>query len=108
MLSQKIQNELEDEDGEEAMDDEEEAPEEGAYHEDDEDPSDEFSDEEEVIKLMNDNSYGLAAGVFTENNGVALRVSKAVRAGIVFVNTYRLISPIAVSYTHLRAHETLR
>ena len=39
--------------------------------------------------------YGLAAGVFTENNGIALRVSKAVRAGIVFVNTYRLISPIA-------------
>ncbi len=54
-----------------------------------------FSDEEEVVKLMNDNSYGLAAGIFTENNGVALRVSKAVRAGIVFVNTYRLISPIA-------------
>ena len=54
-----------------------------------------FSDEEEVIQLMNDNSYGLAAGGFTENNGVALRVSKAVRAGIVFVNTYRLISPIA-------------
>ena len=45
MLSQKIQNELEDEDGEEAMDDEEEAPEEGSYHEDDEDPADEFSDE---------------------------------------------------------------
>ena len=54
-----------------------------------------FKDEKEVIKLMNDNSYGLAAGIFTENNGVALRVSKAVRAGIVFVNTYRLISPIA-------------
>ena len=54
-----------------------------------------FSDEEEAIKLMNDNSFGLAAGIFTENNGVALRVSKAVRAGIVFVNTYRLISPIA-------------
>ena len=55
MLSQKIQNELEDEDGEEAMDDEEEAPEEGAYHEDDEDPSDadsemdmEPEDEEEM------------------------------------------------------------
>ncbi len=54
-----------------------------------------FSGEEEVIKLMNDNSYGLAAGVFSENNGTALRVSKAVRAGIVFVNTYRLISPVA-------------
>ena len=54
-----------------------------------------FSNEEDVIKLMNDNSYGLAAGVFTENNGVAHRVSKEVKAGIVFVNTYRLISPIA-------------
>ena len=54
-----------------------------------------FFNEEDVIKLMNDNSYGLAAGIFTENNGVAHRVSKAVKAGIVFVNTYRLISPIA-------------
>ena len=54
-----------------------------------------FSDEAEVIKLMNDNQYGLAAGIFTENNGIALRLSKAVRAGIVFVNTYRLISPVA-------------
>jgi len=54
-----------------------------------------FSDEEEITKMMNDNSYGLAAGIFTENNGIALRLSKNVRAGIVFVNTYRLISPIA-------------
>ena len=54
-----------------------------------------FSDEEEVIKLMNDNSFGLASGVFTENSGKALRVSKAIRAGIVFVNNYRLISPVA-------------
>jgi len=54
-----------------------------------------FTDEEEVTKMMNDSSYGLAAGIFTENNGVALRLSKNVRAGIVFVNTYRLISPIA-------------
>ena len=54
-----------------------------------------FSGEEEVIKLMNDNSFGLASGVFTENIGKALRVSKAVRAGIVFVNNYRLISPVA-------------
>ena len=55
MLSQKIQNELEDEDGEEAMDDEEEAPEEGAYHEDDEDPSDE--DSEMDIKNIMSSSY---------------------------------------------------
>ena len=54
-----------------------------------------FSDEEEITKSMNDNKYGLAAGIFTENNGVALRLSKALRAGIIFVNTYRLISPVA-------------
>ena len=54
-----------------------------------------FKNEEQVIKLMNDNTFGLAAGIFTENNGVAMRVSKAVHAGIVFVNTYRLISPVA-------------
>ena len=54
-----------------------------------------FNDEDEAIKLMNDNTFGLAAGIFTENNGIAMRVSKAVQAGIVFVNTYRLISPMA-------------
>ncbi len=54
-----------------------------------------FTNEDQAIELMNDNSFGLAAGIFTENNGIAMRVSKAVQAGIVFVNTYRLISPVA-------------
>ena len=54
-----------------------------------------FKDEKHAIELMNDNNFGLAAGIFTENNGIAMRVSKSVRAGIVFINTYRLISPVA-------------
>jgi len=54
-----------------------------------------FDTEDQVIKLMNDNKYGLSSGVYTSNLGRGLRVSKAVRAGIVFVNTYRLISPMA-------------
>ena len=54
-----------------------------------------FDTEEEVIKKMNDNKYGLSSGVYTSNLGRGMRVSKAVRAGIVFVNTYRLISPMA-------------
>jgi len=54
-----------------------------------------FDTEEEVIKQMNDNKYGLSSGVYTSNLGRGMRVSKAVRAGIVFVNTYRLISPMA-------------
>ena len=54
-----------------------------------------FDTEEEVIKQMNDNKYGLSSGVYTTNLGRGMRVSKAVRAGITFVNTYRLISPMA-------------
>ena len=54
-----------------------------------------FNTEEDAIKQMNDNKYGLSSGVYTTNLGISMRVSKAVRAGIVFVNTYRLISPMA-------------
>ena len=54
-----------------------------------------FKTEDEVIKLMNDNKYGLSSGVYTSNLARSMRVSKSIRAGIVFVNTYRLISPVA-------------
>ena len=54
-----------------------------------------FEKEEEVIDKMNDNKYGLSSGVYTSNFACGLRVSKAIRAGIVFINTYRLISPMA-------------
>ena len=54
-----------------------------------------FSEEGEAIKLANDTRYGLASGVFTTNIGRALRVTESLRAGIVWVNTYRMVSPIA-------------
>lgn len=54
-----------------------------------------FKDEAEVIRLANETKHGLAAGVFTRNGARALRVTKALRAGIVWVNTYRVVSPIA-------------
>jgi aldehyde dehydrogenase (NAD+)/betaine-aldehyde dehydrogenase len=54
-----------------------------------------FNTEEEVINKMNDNQYGLSSGVYTSNLSRGMRVSKAIRAGITFVNTYRLISPSA-------------
>ena len=54
-----------------------------------------FDTEEEVIEKMNDNQYGLSSGVYTSNLARGMRVSKAIRAGITFVNTYRLISPSA-------------
>ena len=37
----------------------------------------------------------LSSGVYTSSLSRGLRVSKAIRAGITFVNTYRLISPSA-------------
>lgn len=54
-----------------------------------------FTTEEEAIALANDTVHGLAAGIFTRDNARALRMSRAVRAGIVWVNTYRVISPVA-------------
>jgi acyl-CoA reductase-like NAD-dependent aldehyde dehydrogenase len=54
-----------------------------------------FRDEDEVIAMANDTKHGLAAGIFTRDGARSMRVAKAVRAGIVWVNTYRVISPIA-------------
>ena len=54
-----------------------------------------FKTEDEVVSKMNDNQYGLSSGVYTSDFARGMRVSKAIRAGITFVNTYRLISPTA-------------
>ncbi len=54
-----------------------------------------FKDEEEVLRLANDTKHGLAAGIFSSNSARCLRMSRSVRAGIVWVNTYRVVSPIA-------------
>lgn len=54
-----------------------------------------FRTEEEAVARANDTRHGLAAGIFTRDVARALRMTKAVRAGIVWVNTYRVVSPIA-------------
>ena len=54
-----------------------------------------FDDEAQAIELANDTSFGLAAGFFTTNLGRAMRLTKAVRAGIQWINTYRLGAPMA-------------
>jgi acyl-CoA reductase-like NAD-dependent aldehyde dehydrogenase len=51
-----------------------------------------FEDEAEAIRLANDTIYGLAAGVWTKDMGRALRMSSALKAGTVWVNTYRAVS----------------
>jgi len=47
-----------------------------------------FDTEEEAIRLANDTIYGLAGAVWTKDVTRALRVVKALRAGITWVNTY--------------------
>ena len=54
-----------------------------------------FETEEEVIQMANDSEFGLGAGIFTENLARAHRVSKQIRSGVVWINTYRVISPLA-------------
>ena len=46
-----------------------------------------FGDEDDAIQIANDTPYGLAAAVWSRDIFRCLRVVKAVRAGIVWVNT---------------------
>ena len=51
-----------------------------------------FRDEEEAIAIANDTPYGLGAGIWTQSVRRATSVSKRIRAGTVWVNTYRAVS----------------
>ncbi len=47
-----------------------------------------FRSEEEAVQIANGTQYGLVAGVWTGDGGRAMRLSRAVRAGQVFINNY--------------------
>jgi (Z)-2-((N-methylformamido)methylene)-5-hydroxybutyrolactone dehydrogenase len=51
-----------------------------------------FKDEEEAVQIANDIAYGLGAGIWTQSVRRATSVSKRIRAGTVWVNTYRAVS----------------
>jgi len=54
-----------------------------------------FASEDEAVDIANTSRYGLACGIFTQNLARAHRVSQRIRSGIVWLNTYRAVSPIA-------------
>jgi len=51
-----------------------------------------FDDEDDLIAQANDNQYGLACGLYTRDFARAWRVSRAVEAGTVWINTYKQFS----------------
>ncbi|QPM92228.1 aldehyde dehydrogenase [Pseudooceanicola algae] len=51
-----------------------------------------FEDEAEVIAQSNDNDYGLACGIWTKDFPRAWRLARAIKAGTVWINTYKQFS----------------
>lgn len=49
-----------------------------------------FKDEAEAIEIANDTLYGLGAGVWTRDTHQAYQISRAIKAGRVWVNCYHL------------------
>jgi acyl-CoA reductase-like NAD-dependent aldehyde dehydrogenase len=48
----------------------------------------EFTDEAEALAIANDTPFGLAAGIWTRDVKKAHRLARAVRAGVVWINTF--------------------
>jgi len=54
-----------------------------------------FEDEEEAVEIANDVMFGLAAGIWTSSIRRAIEIPKRIRAGSIWVNTYRAVSFMA-------------
>jgi betaine-aldehyde dehydrogenase len=51
-----------------------------------------FNNEKDLIEQANDTIYGLASGIWTRDGAKALRIAREIRAGAVWINTYKQTS----------------
>ena len=51
-----------------------------------------FDNEDDLIRQSNDNSYGLACGIYTRDFPKAWRIARAIDTGTVWINTYKQFS----------------
>ncbi|OWT60196.1 aldehyde dehydrogenase [Candidimonas nitroreducens] len=54
-----------------------------------------FKDEDDALDIANDVRFGLAAGVWTQDIARGMRMSERLKAGTVWINTYRVLSYIS-------------
>lgn len=52
-----------------------------------------FTGEAEAVRLANDTDYGLAAGIWTDDQARAERIAQQIEAGTVYINHYRSVDP---------------
>jgi len=54
-----------------------------------------FRTQAEAIEKANNSKYGLAAGIWTDKGAKAFEVASALRAGVIWQNTYNHFDPTA-------------
>jgi (Z)-2-((N-methylformamido)methylene)-5-hydroxybutyrolactone dehydrogenase len=52
-----------------------------------------FANEQEALQIANDTQFGLAAGIWTRDVKLAHRMAHGIKAGTVWINAYRVVSP---------------
>ncbi|MEO6943875.1 MAG: aldehyde dehydrogenase family protein [Lacisediminihabitans sp.] len=53
-----------------------------------------FSSDDEAVQLANSTEFGLSAGIWTSDISRAHKVARAIKAGTVWINTYRILSEL--------------
>ena len=52
-----------------------------------------FEDEPDLIELANDTVFGLSCGIWTEDYRKGMRVSRAIKSGVTWINTHKIGQP---------------